>query len=99
MGSSRAPGDSGAALLNDFELSTRAGRGTSADKLIERSWQEGPGVAIHCDSLCVAYWDYPFQWELTVETGVQSTPLRPRGCQCVHSWWEGGRGGMLAGAG
>lgn len=93
MGSSRAPGNSGIALLNDFELSTRAGRG-STDKLIERrSWQEGPGVAIHCDLFCAACLDCPFQWELTVEAGFQSIPLRLRGCQYVHSWWEGGREG------
>lgn len=23
----------------------------------------------------------------------QSTSPRPRGCQCVHSWWEGGQEG------
>lgn len=29
----------------------------------------GPGVAIHCDLLCAACLDYPFQWELTMEAG------------------------------
>lgn len=68
MGSSRASGNSGIALLNDFELSIRAGCG-STDKLERRSWQERPGVAIHCDLLCTACLDYPFQWELTMEAG------------------------------
>lgn len=89
MGSSRAPGNSGIALLNDFELSTRAGRG-STDKPRKEELARGPGVAIHCDLICAACLDYPFQWELRAEAGYQSTPLRPRGCQYVHSWWEGG---------
>lgn len=69
MGSSRAPGNSGIALLSDFELSTRAGRGSTDKPRERRSWQVGPGVAIHCDLLCAACVDYPFQWELTVEAG------------------------------
>lgn len=90
MGSSRAPGNSGIALLNDFELSTRAGRGSTDKPIVRRSWQEGPGVAIHCDLLCGACLESisvgAHRGSRILEQYTSQTQRSP----VLHSWWEGG---------
>jgi len=95
MGSSRAPGNSGIALLNDFELSTRAGRGNTdkprKEELARGAWS-GHSLRLDLRGLFGLSISVGAQGGSRISEHTSQTQRLSVCAQLVGRW----RGGMLA---